>query len=112
MGDKKVLKDSLVAVLNYEYKTKSYGLELNEYTPDIVKAEVDRISRHRPELDKKKTYVYFKKHNRSVIKEVENIQEGIEEASNYIGDAYIISEGKVYLVVQKSANVEIETVVD
>lgn len=94
------MKDYIRAIFEYEFQTGKNGLTQSEFTKDIIEAEVNRLTRHRKDLDftKAAAYVFILGQTRSRLFGFSSIDDAVEKVDSSIGDAYIFYNGDVLQV--------------
>lgn len=94
------MKDYFTAIFEYEFETGSYGMETSEFTDEIIWNEVNRLTKHRKELDfvESQAYVFIPGALRSRLLGYASIEAAVHKANNTPEDSYILSNEGVYQV--------------
>lgn len=97
MAKKSVLDKVLTEIFNYEFKSGCYGLSTSEYTDEIIKSEVRRLTKHRKEIDSTLSYVVVRNTSTYRVLEFNSKQDAIKYLKTTWGETYLYHNGYVLL---------------
>ena len=87
----------MTEIFNYEFKSGCYGLTTSEYTDEIIRSEVKRITKHRQEIDSSLVYVVIRNTSNYRLVKFESENAAINYLKTVFGDTYLYYNGCVFI---------------
>lgn len=97
MAKTSVLNKVLTEIFNYEFKSGYYGLSTSEYTDEIIKSEVKRLTKHREEIDSNLAYVVVRNPSNYRVMAFSSEQDAIKYLANTWKETYLYHNGCVLI---------------
>ena len=110
MCKQRKLREYLKIVFYYEFETGYYGLETSEFTDEIIKCEVNRLARHRNDIEDGKYYLFKRCKSNYRLRAYENIEDILNDIQDAWDNVYVFTENTIELLTAFSGIHELLTI--
>lgn len=104
------LRECLSIVFYYEFNTGYFGLETSEFTDEIVKCEVNRLARHRNDIEDGKVYTFKKCKRNYCLKAYDCVEDAVQSFKDTWDNVYVITDNCISLLSVFCGCVEMDTI--